>query len=330
MTALSRAVPPSSEYRLRGHFPRSMTTVHGKTAIGLGIPFVVMGLLPILAASGILPTRKADVHAPRWVVAACGLVFVGPGLWLILHGVKGSLAAARRRRQRETNPSEPWLADHAWNPAAASDDRMTRLRVRGLQFLMLIVFTAPFNYIGFFTRGALAPRLFMAGMANLVLLIFGGAFVHHVVQRIRFGPSRLQFRRFPYFLGDRLEVDFVPSRSLGAFEKLTATLRCIREEYVTTRAPQRRTEIVSHLLYAESKMLAESGMHRADGVGFPLSFALPDTGFETCLSTPPPRYWEIEIVAKTPGPDFKAVFLVPVYRRPTHTTSRPTEAKGRH
>ncbi|MCK6485285.1 MAG: hypothetical protein HUU22_09505 [Phycisphaerae bacterium] len=317
MAAVSTAVPPATEHRLRGHFPRSMTTVHGKSAIGFGIPFLAAGLFAILAAARIIPTREADFHAPRWVVAVCGLIFAGPGAWLILHGISGCLRTARQTRQRERRPEAPWLADYSWNPSEARDDRNTRLKVRGAQFLMLIIFTLPFNYIGFFTKGALAPRLFMAGTADLVLLIFGGAFVYHVAQRIRFGPSRLKFRRFPFFLGERLDVDFVPSRSFGEVNQLTATLRCIREQYVTTPAPDPRTEIVSQLLHAKSETIAPGRIDCADV--FALSFALPDGDFETCLSVQPPRYWEIEIVVDMSGMEFKAVYLVPVYRRPAQS-----------
>ena len=34
-----------------------------------------------------------------------------------------------------------------------------------------------------------------------------------------------------------------------------------------------------------------------------------------------PRYWELEVHADTPGIDFRAIYLVPVYRAPRGTTN---------
>ena len=44
-------------------------------------------------------------------------------------------------------------------------------------------------------------------------------------------------------------------------------------------------------------------------------FALPhEAEYETHLHDISPRYWELEVAADTPGIDFKATFLVPVYK----------------
>jgi hypothetical protein len=45
-----------------------------------------------------------------------------------------------------------------------------------------------------------------------------------------------------------------------------------------------------------------------------LKFKLPEKGFETRLSERPPRYWELEVLAETPGIDFNAFFFLPVYK----------------
>jgi hypothetical protein len=55
---------------------------------------------------------------------------------------------------------------------------------------------------------------------------------------------------------------------------------------------------------------------RLRGGDLPVSFKLPEGEFGTRLSEAPARYWELEVKADTPGLDFGALFLLPVYERP--------------
>lgn len=45
---------------------------------------LLLGLYPLTAALGILPIDPRDVHAPGWVLALCGLVFIVGGLMILL------------------------------------------------------------------------------------------------------------------------------------------------------------------------------------------------------------------------------------------------------
>lgn len=46
-----------------------------------------------------------------------------------------------------------------------------------------------------------------------------------------------------------------------------------------------------------------------------MAFPLPKGSYETHLSKAPLRYWELEIVAKVPGVDYEATFLLPVFAK---------------
>ncbi|AFY40171.1 hypothetical protein Lepto7376_4036 [[Leptolyngbya] sp. PCC 7376] len=49
----------------------------------LGIFCIVLGFFPIAASTGILKTDPSTIHAPLWVLFACGMVFVTTGLMMI-------------------------------------------------------------------------------------------------------------------------------------------------------------------------------------------------------------------------------------------------------
>ena len=44
-------------------------------------------------------------------------------------------------------------------------------------------------------------------------------------------------------------------------------------------------------------------------------YGIVESRLRSRLSDNPPTYWELEIHAKTPGVDYKASFLVPVYAK---------------
>lgn len=48
----------------------------------LGAFFVLMGLMIVMAAFGVGPMSGSKVHAPRWVIGVCGVVFASCGVVL--------------------------------------------------------------------------------------------------------------------------------------------------------------------------------------------------------------------------------------------------------
>lgn len=53
-----------------------------------------MGLLVIVLAMGWLPVPDASVHAPRWVIFACGLMFLLAGMAVLLPATGAAWAAS--------------------------------------------------------------------------------------------------------------------------------------------------------------------------------------------------------------------------------------------
>lgn len=306
---------PASPQRIKAHENRSGTTVHGGSAILFGLPFVGAGVFIILAATNVIPTKDASFGAPRALVAACGLVFVLPGLWLMLHGVRGILQRRRAAQRLATDFTQPWLADHDWNPAGERDRFGRKLANHAFGFLIVALLCAPPNFIAIYGGANKSGWLYALACVNVFPLMYAIALVHVALRWARFGTGRVRFRRFPYEPGSKLEVDFLPGRKLEGIEKMTCTLRCIQEAYERKQVNGKtQTTIVSYELHRQVRELDATGLGRFPGESLSMDFDLPpDPALTTCLAEAPPRYWELELSSAMPGVDFRSVFLVPVY-----------------
>lgn len=61
-----------------------------KTRIAMGLLFLVVGVVPLLAVMGILPAGHEPADpAPSWLGWVIGLMFVGAGFYIILSGFTG-------------------------------------------------------------------------------------------------------------------------------------------------------------------------------------------------------------------------------------------------
>jgi hypothetical protein len=173
---------------------------------------------------------------------------------------------------------------------------------------------APFNYFAFYEPRPDMPSWakFLVGFFDLILVLVVVGIVMTLVQQAKYGRARLAYQSFPFFLGDKLSARLRSSRPIGQFKKMTFTLRCIEERTETTRSGGKTTirTVCDHLWSDE--VVLEGGAVR-EGNEVPVSFDLPLGDYGTRLAEPPARYWELAVVADTPGLDFSAKFLMPVY-----------------
>jgi hypothetical protein len=133
--------------------------------------------------------------------------------------------------------------------------------------------------------------------------------------------AEVRFGRFPYFLGEPLEVTLVRAGATVPLTGLQARLTCVEEYWGQP----------SHLDHHQPRTSVQRRLRRRDGWSetrpvrgtfgsrIPVRFDLPPTGpgvQGTRLAAELPRYWELELWADLPGLDFHAVFLLPIYQRP--------------
>ncbi|GMU34899.1 MAG: hypothetical protein HS101_02025 [Planctomycetia bacterium] len=310
------------------HNPVSATTIHGKPAVIFGSLFVAMGVFICLMVTGVIPSKTKSADAPPWVGVIAGSIFAIAGLWVVLHGLGGVLRQRWSRKMKLRYGDELWRSDHKWNEHCARDMQARGVRQMLFGMLFMILFAAPFNLVLYagLKEGSAVGMVF--GCVNLFVAVYTIAFFYRLARWMKYGTGQVRFRKCPYYLGEKLELDYVPARKLSNVTRLTCTLRCIREAYITTQSGNdTTTTIVSSALYEQTLDIAGDVAASSYDRSIALAFDVPADAPPTCLIEAPPTYWHLEISAETPGVNLNSSFLLPVYApravRPAPTPPRP-------
>lgn len=307
---------PSDGGVLKGHIPVSGTTIHGKSACLLGVPFLGMGVFIVLMAVGVIPSKDSIRNGSALAGALGGGVFGLAGVWLMMHGLVGIFAQRRARRMRERFPDEPWRADHPWEDQGAKDMQGRSVRQLFFGMMFMIVFAAPFNFVMVAGLREGSKIGFVFGCVNFFVAIYVIAFFYRLARLMKYGTGRIAFRRFPFYAGEMVEVDYIPAKRLEGVSKLTCTLRCIKEAFVTSQENGKtRTQIVSSVLHHQTHELTGETVNASHDRCISLSFDVPKNAEPTRLLDRPPVYWQLQISAETSGVNLDSRFLVPVYAK---------------
>jgi hypothetical protein len=286
----------------------------GAVATTAAVVLLLLGLAALPA-----PLRVPEAARPMLLVLS-GMAGV-LGVPALASGVKLVLLGKPRMRANQDIPDGPWIDDYPWDPSGASDDSRSGVAATAIA----AVFVAGFGLVFILAR----PLVGEGGPGGVVKLVFGivgwamvgvglvlvGRAAYLLARHLRYGRSRLRFEGFPFRLGLPLRATLEPGRTVLHYERITCTLRCIQEEFETRgRGEQRRVVNLCYQIWADALELEGPGELIAGGSGLPVTFQLPDRpDLATSLSQSPPRYWELEVQAKTRGVDYRARFLAPVY-----------------
>jgi hypothetical protein len=279
---------------------RAPGALTGWLATLAGLAFAAVGFALLVAAAG----GALEVPAP--LLAGVAAPFLGGGAAIAWQGWRG----AQRARLAALHPRQPWRYDHPWEPGGALDDTGARARRTLLQGALLAAFLLPFNALAA-TQGDDFP-LGMVAVVDLapLALLARGAWL--AFRRRRHGAARIQFHRFPYFLGEPVEVTLRLGQRAPLMRALEVSLSCTErraEEVMGESGPETRWNEVE-LCRATQSM---SGARQLD-----LRFELPSDGRDlgTDLLSGADRRWTLQVRGKAAGMDYDARFLVPVYAAP--------------
>ena len=295
---------------LSGHESRG-TAIAGGGAYIFGSIFMGIGVFILLRATNVITAGKVNV--PLRILGVVGGIFFFPGFLVFIQGIIGSFKQARKRRLRQQHPDQPWLGDYEWNEREVRDDSLRSIRNSFLFFIFLGFFLVPFNWF-WYQEKSHPVLIIVVGLFDLLEVFLFFRVIYLVLRFLKYGRSYLRFSRFPFFLGETIDFQFGTTRDIRDYEDMKFTLRCIEEQTETRGSGNNRsTQVVSYQIYAEEQSFGE-GDHRQMRGEIEVSFPLPDAPtYNTSLSSLPLKYWEVEVSAKTPGIDYAAVFLVPVY-----------------
>ncbi len=308
------ASPARERVQLNNRQPVSRTTIHGWPSFFFGLPFAGMGTFILLMGLGKIEVDPGKVHAPMWIIALFGLLFVLAGLSFIWHGLGGVRRKAKIKFVKTTRVSSPWLWDYEWQALGISDNKLKKV-MHGLIMLIVVgAFLAPFHWWAFVSdEGSIMVKA-MVVFFDLVFGLGGGYyFLNNLALFLKYGNSRLRFSSFPFLLGDTLSVVLVGLPS--EINQLQLDLRFIEEQYETRGSGRNKeSRVVCYQLYHEERIL--KGREVASSGKLSLEWGLPnEPEMTSTLSQRPARFWELEVKADTPGVDYHSRFLLPVYAR---------------
>ncbi len=308
------ASPARERVQLNNRQPVSRTTIHGWPSFFFGLPFAGMGTFILLMGLGKIEVDPGKVHAPMWIIALFGLLFVLAGLSFIWHGLGGVRRKAKIKIVKTTRASSPWLWDYEWQALGISDNKLKKV-MHGLIMLIVVgAFLAPFHWWAFVSdEGSIMVKA-MVVFFDLVFGLGGGYyFLNNLALFLKYGNSRLRFSSFPFLLGDTLSVVLVGLPS--EINQLQLDLRFIEEQYETRGSGRNKeSRVVCYQLYHEERIL--KGREVASSGKLSLEWGLPnEPEMTSTLSQRPARFWELEVKADTPGVDYHSRFLLPVYAR---------------
>lgn len=296
---------------LTDHPTQSAIAIDGWKSALFGLPFLAIGVWISLGTLGLRPIQSKNV--PDWAVGIFGAVFFFSGLFFVSHGLLGMVRKSRYVRAAARNPSQPWLCDFHWAQDGFAFSAFNAMLGRLLAALGWTIFLLPFFWIGF-TRGLWIFAVF-ASIFALFGLIFWYRWAQMLADLIRYGNSYLSYDSFPYFAGGTLRARLRAPHHLADIDALTLTLRCVREEYVTSGTGRdRSTKVVCYEIYNEAVTLDRDRLAGFVGGEIPVEFRVPADQPSTSLSSTPPIYWEIEANGQSRAVRYQAYFLVPVYK----------------
>jgi hypothetical protein len=305
-------MPDVDRRLLIGHTAARSTDPGGGCLVFFGLPFLAVGGFVIALSLGYIPLNGRS-NAPMWVLTSFGSVFALAGLFVSSLGYVGWARGRSAARRREEHPLEPWLWDFPFDTTKATHGSLGRAVGGFVGFGFFCIFLAGFHFWAFFTgEGPLPVKIFVVLMDFVALLILWGAF-HSLFAYLKYGKSRLHFARFPFRPGNSIEAGLEVNSRIRDAQKIELALRYI-EEIVITRGSGKNsnTQINLYCLHEVLQTITPAQYGSTDGE-IPISMRLPSGDYSTRLLEKPRRYWELEVKAETPGIDYQAAFLLPVY-----------------
>ncbi len=307
-------MPETTRTRLVGHTPAPSTQTGGGCLILFGMPFIGVGVFVLLLSLGYLNIAATTSNdAPTWLLTAFGSVFAMAGLGVASVGVAGMWRARAARKRKEEHPLEPWYWDHPWDSRWAESGGLGTAFQAFLMFVFLEAFLSMFHWWAFFSEERIIPLMLFVGLFDLIALAILAGAIYAFFQHLKYGTSRLHFARFPFRPGHSVEAGLEASRKIASAPTISLTLRYIEEVMETTGSGKNRS--TTTVLYCLHEVKQELNAGQFDGAAgeIPISMRLPPGDFSNRLIDTPRRYWELEVKAETPGIDYAARFLLPVY-----------------
>jgi hypothetical protein len=274
-------------------------------------PLLGMGIYNYLLSHGYVEKGVERTKYEETLAGVDSLAFISIGLIVLTLGVWRTMKWLRLRGLQKQYPNTPWEYDYPWVRTHSESGSMQKAWKWFGFFLLLGIIFIPLNYSA--AKNGKSP-VFVLLAINAIWCIFLGLAIYHVLHALKYGTTAFHFDTFPYYLGDKVTGKLIFPKPIGDYKTFTVTLQCVQEETVRVRTSKGSKSVVRCFqLYKEELKLNENGQVLDNQV--PINVTLPDRDLDNSMVYSYFRYWELTVHADTPGVDFNATYLLPVYRK---------------
>jgi hypothetical protein len=282
-----------------------------RTGFLFGVPFFGFGIYAILIGAKIAPIDPASVHAPYWVLTACGVAFAAGGLMVWSMAWKQHAAQRRRMRALQAHPNEPALADYPWNAEGYTVSEWPTLVKSIASTIVITIFLSIFNWMAF--RDDAVFFKVVVGVLDIIPLVMWGLAGRQLGRAIKFGQSRIRFERFPYRPNEPVVIFWELGAGISQIRNGTFTLRCVEEWMETRGRGDNSSTVLIHEETWRGTWFLDKPRNLLVKDDVKLCYKLPFDAPTTQLSADKPVFWELEVKLDLSGLDFNATYLAPVY-----------------
>lgn len=282
-----------------------------RRAMLLSVPFVLMGLVALVlllhdGLGGGLSRQKA--------IQLLSVIIVSAGFPALIFGITAKKQAMQAPVPKPADDEKPWLKRADW-----AAGRIVSSSESALVFLW--IFAIFWCGISAAITIAVVPQEWRRGNHEaLIALIFpvvGLALLTYVLRmtlaRRRYGQSIFEMAAVPAAPGGTLEGMIQLNTRLRPEHGLHLRLSCIRRTSTGTGKDRHTSE---KILWQDEKWLRPDLPEPEGHTGIPVFFLLPDDRPESTAGKGDGIHWLLEASARVPGPNFQAVFEVPVFKLP--------------
>ncbi len=281
-----------------------------KTVLIAGLlPFLGFGIFMITQVLHIMNTKNNKMAIPfiLLVLFICAVPILG--VFSVLKKLKLNPAGASPPPRAE----KPWLARADWAAGKIKSSAGADLKV---YFFVALAFC---GIGGFSTFFVLPQELHKENYAALLVLLFPAVGIYLLVYallqrrgRRRFGESLFVMGSVPGALGGALEGSIQSGASLRPQQGLQLRLSCIRR---SVSGSGKNRQVSENILWQDEKNLKNEAVSgQGDHAVIPVYFRLPSDQPESFAHGNDAIIWRLDAKAKMSGPDFKALFDVPVFK----------------
>ena len=268
-----------------------------------------MGLMALAAA----------IHDPQQknvsVAFSVGGIFTCVGLGIIIAGFYLRKKSKQTAGLQAQHPGEPWLWRADWAEGKIKSSALA-------QPIIMLVMGLAFCGLGGVSTGFALPEVWQKhNYAALLVLLFPlaglgmlAAFFAALRSQRRFGNCCFELAQIPIPLGGVLEGMIQTGKPLKLEHELNLKVSCIRQ--VTTGSGKSRSTNEYILWHDETIYSSHANLPEPEPghTGIPVHFKLPADQPETTTGSGDGIHWRLEAKSKMRGPDFHAIFEVPVFK----------------